>query len=53
VLELDRPDEVIATIAPTALGSGPALFDGRRRLCRLEVGSDVVISSVWGADAPL
>jgi riboflavin biosynthesis pyrimidine reductase len=30
VLELDRLDEVIATIAPTALGSGPALFDGPR-----------------------
>jgi riboflavin biosynthesis pyrimidine reductase len=28
VLELDRLDEVIATVAPTALGSGPALFDG-------------------------
>jgi len=27
VLALDRLDEVIATIAPTALGSGPALFD--------------------------
>lgn len=26
-LALDRVDEVIATIAPTALGSGPALFD--------------------------
>ena len=30
VLELDRLDEVIATVAPTALGSGPALFDGVR-----------------------
>jgi riboflavin biosynthesis pyrimidine reductase len=30
VLELDRLDEVVATIAPTALGSGPALFDGSR-----------------------
>ena len=29
VLELDRLDEVIATVAPTALGAGPALFDGR------------------------
>jgi riboflavin biosynthesis pyrimidine reductase len=28
MLELDRLDEVIATVAPTALGSGPALFDG-------------------------
>ena len=28
VLELDRLDEVITTVAPTALGSGPALFDG-------------------------
>jgi riboflavin biosynthesis pyrimidine reductase len=28
VLELDRLDEVIATVAPTVLGSGPALFDG-------------------------
>ena len=28
VLELDRLTEVIATIAPTALGLGPALFDG-------------------------
>jgi riboflavin biosynthesis pyrimidine reductase len=28
VLAHDRLDEVIATIAPTALGSGPALFDG-------------------------
>jgi riboflavin biosynthesis pyrimidine reductase len=27
VLALDRLDEVVATIAPTALGSGPALFD--------------------------
>jgi riboflavin biosynthesis pyrimidine reductase len=27
VLELDRLDEVIATVAPTALGAGPALFD--------------------------
>ena len=27
VLTLDRLDEVVATIAPTALGSGPALFD--------------------------
>jgi riboflavin biosynthesis pyrimidine reductase len=27
VLELDRLTEVIATIAPTALGLGPALFD--------------------------
>jgi riboflavin biosynthesis pyrimidine reductase len=27
VLELDRLTEVIATIAPTALGAGPALFD--------------------------
>ena len=27
VLELDRLDEVVATVAPTALGSGPALFD--------------------------
>jgi riboflavin biosynthesis pyrimidine reductase len=27
VLALDRLDEVIATIAPTALGAGPALFD--------------------------
>ena len=27
VLALDRLDEVIATIAPTALGCGPALFD--------------------------
>lgn len=27
VLGLDRLDEVIATIAPTALGAGPALFD--------------------------
>jgi riboflavin biosynthesis pyrimidine reductase len=28
VLALDRLDEVIATVAPTALGAGPALFDG-------------------------
>jgi riboflavin biosynthesis pyrimidine reductase len=28
VLELDRLDEVIATVAPTVLGLGPALFDG-------------------------
>ncbi len=28
LLTLDRLDEVIATVAPTALGSGPALFDG-------------------------
>jgi riboflavin biosynthesis pyrimidine reductase len=28
VLRLDRLDEVIVTIAPTVLGSGPALFDG-------------------------
>jgi riboflavin biosynthesis pyrimidine reductase len=27
VLELDRLDEVIVTIAPTAVGAGPALFD--------------------------
>ena len=27
VLELDRVDEVIVTIAPKALGSGPALFE--------------------------
>jgi riboflavin biosynthesis pyrimidine reductase len=27
VLALDRLDEVIATIAPTAVGAGPALFD--------------------------
>jgi riboflavin biosynthesis pyrimidine reductase len=27
VLELDRLDEVIATVAPIALGLGPALFD--------------------------
>jgi len=27
VLALDRLDEVVATVAPTALGSGPALFD--------------------------
>ena len=27
-LALDRVDEVIVTIAPTALGAGPALFDG-------------------------
>ena len=27
-LALDRIDEVIATIAPVALGAGPALFDG-------------------------
>ena len=27
VLALDRVDEVIATVAPTALGAGPALFD--------------------------
>jgi riboflavin biosynthesis pyrimidine reductase len=27
VLALDRLDEVIATVAPTALGNGPALFD--------------------------
>ena len=27
-LALDRLDEVIVTIAPTALGAGPALFDG-------------------------
>jgi riboflavin biosynthesis pyrimidine reductase len=27
VLALDRLDEVIATVAPTALGAGPALFD--------------------------
>jgi riboflavin biosynthesis pyrimidine reductase len=30
VFELDRLDEVIATVAPTALGAGPALFDGSR-----------------------
>jgi riboflavin biosynthesis pyrimidine reductase len=30
VLELDRLDEVIATVAPTALGAGPALFDRDR-----------------------
>ena len=35
VLELDRLDEVIATIAPTALGSGPALFDGSGLLPRM------------------
>jgi len=29
VLALDRLDEVIATVAPTALGGGPALFDAR------------------------
>lgn len=28
VLALDRLDEVIVTIAPTAVGHGPALFDG-------------------------
>jgi riboflavin biosynthesis pyrimidine reductase len=28
VLALDRLDEVIVTVAPTALGAGPALFDG-------------------------
>jgi len=27
VLALDRLDEVIATVAPTAIGAGPALFD--------------------------
>jgi riboflavin biosynthesis pyrimidine reductase len=27
LLALDRLDEVIATVAPTALGSGPSLFD--------------------------
>jgi riboflavin biosynthesis pyrimidine reductase len=27
LLALDRLDEVIATVAPTALGAGPALFD--------------------------
>jgi riboflavin biosynthesis pyrimidine reductase len=27
-LALNRIDEVIATIAPVALGAGPALFDG-------------------------
>ena len=27
ILALDRVDEVILTVAPTALGSGPALFD--------------------------
>ena len=26
-LALDRVDEVIATVAPTVLGAGPALFD--------------------------
>jgi riboflavin biosynthesis pyrimidine reductase len=30
VLAVDRLDEVIATVAPTALGAGPALFDGSR-----------------------
>jgi riboflavin biosynthesis pyrimidine reductase len=29
LLALDRLDEVIATVAPTALGSGPALFDAQ------------------------
>jgi riboflavin biosynthesis pyrimidine reductase len=28
-LALDRVDEVIATVAPTAIGAGPALFDAR------------------------
>ena len=28
LLRLDRVDEVIATVAPTVLGAGPALFDG-------------------------
>ena len=28
VLALDRLDEVIVTVAPSAVGSGPALFDG-------------------------
>lgn len=27
-LAIDRVDEVVATVAPTALGAGPALFDG-------------------------
>lgn len=27
-LELDRIDEIVVTIAPTALGAGPSLFDG-------------------------
>lgn len=27
-LALDRVDEIIATVAPTVLGAGPALFDG-------------------------
>jgi riboflavin biosynthesis pyrimidine reductase len=30
VLELDRLDEVIVSVAPTAVGSGPALFDADR-----------------------
>ena len=29
-LALDRIDEVIATVAPVALGAGPALFDGAK-----------------------
>lgn len=29
LVALDRLDEVIATVAPTALGSGPALFDAQ------------------------
>jgi len=28
VLALDRLDQVIVAVAPTALGAGPALFDG-------------------------
>jgi riboflavin biosynthesis pyrimidine reductase len=39
-LAADRVDEVIVTIAPTALGAGPALFDGadlpRRRFALAE-----------------
>jgi riboflavin biosynthesis pyrimidine reductase len=34
VLELDRLDEVIVTVAPTALGLGPALFDSPALPCR-------------------
>jgi dihydrofolate reductase len=39
LLRLDHVDEVIATVAPTVLGAGPALFDGAdlpQRRFRLE-----------------
>jgi riboflavin biosynthesis pyrimidine reductase len=43
-LAADRVDEVIVTIAPTALGAGPALFDGddlQRRRFRLDECRDL------------